>query len=196
MRLPLRRAIRPSMLAVLGLGSCLVWVAAAGDRLPLEVSVDDSRIGFEFRQMGVTVRGGFESWDADIVLDDENVDASRARIVVKTDSIRTGHRDTDAEVRRPSWLDVERFPEAVFESESVRQLDDGRYEATGSLRIRDKEETVVVPFTMQEHDDGARELEGSFTIKRADFDVGGGMWGDFDVVANEIRVTFRMRAVP
>jgi hypothetical protein len=37
-------------------------------------------------------------------------------------------------------------------------------------------------------------LTGSFTLKRADYSIGEGMWAKFDVVANDIQVNFSITA--
>ncbi|MGY1714662.1 YceI family protein, partial [Geodermatophilus sp. SYSU D01106] len=45
----------------------------------------------------------------------------------------TGQADRDAHLRSPDFLDVERWPEIVFASTEVEQLDDEVYEVTGDL---------------------------------------------------------------
>ena len=179
------------------LGALILALAAAAPvaaQKPLTIDQDASRVGFEATQMGVTVEGGFSDWDAELRIDEADPAASTARVVVRTASIDAGHGDTNAEVKRGNWLAVERFPEAVFESTAVTRRDDGSWLATGTLRIRDRTETVEVPFTVDKGADGARRITGSFTIKRATFNVGGGAWGDFDVVANEVRIVFDLHA--
>ena len=39
---------------------------------------------------------------------------------------------------------------------------------------------------------GASTATGSFTLKRLDFNVGGGDWGDPSIVANEVQVKFKL----
>lgn len=175
-------------------GLCALTMALAipaSAQQPLAVDQARSELGFSATQMGVTVKGGFSDWSADIALDMDNPANSSARVVVQTASINTGHSDTDQEVKRKNWLAVDQFPTAVFESSTVERLDDTRWRATGTLRIRDHREQVEVPFTMTETDSG-RHIEGAFTIKRATFNVGGGAWGDFDVVANDVRIRFSL----
>jgi len=177
---------------IVGAGALTVALAIpASAQQPLKVDSARSEVGFAATQMGVTVKGGFSEWSADITLDMQNPANSSARVVVETASINTGHGDTDKEVKRKNWLAVEQFPTAAFESASVKRLDDTRWRATGTLRIRDHREQVEVPFTMTETDSG-RHIEGAFTIQRATFNVGGGAWGDFDVVANDVRIRFSL----
>jgi len=39
-------------------------------------------------------------------------------------------------------------------------------------------------------------MEGSFVMKRLDFGIGGGTWGDVRVVANEVTVQFHLVLEP
>lgn len=186
-----RRQIRRALLVLLAVG---IVLPAADARKPLSVQPAESEIAFEATQMGVTVRGGFSDWEADIAIDETEPENSKARVVVRTASIDTGHRDTDREVKKDNWLAVEQYPEAVFEAERVRRRADGEWLAEGPLRIRDVSREVAVPFTLERLEDGRLRMEGAFSIKRADFNVGGGAWGDFDVVANEVRIDFTLVA--
>ncbi|MEQ8269674.1 YceI family protein [Algiphilus sp.] len=169
----------------------LVASATAHAQTPLEIDPARSEVGFAATQMGVTVKGGFSEWSADIQLDTETPANSSARVVVQTASIDTGHGDTDKEVKRKNWLAVEQFPTAVFESSTVERVDAQQWRAEGSLRIRDRSEPVTVEFTMEDVN-GSRHIKGGFTIQRATFNVGGGAWGDFDVVANDVRIQFSL----
>jgi hypothetical protein len=38
-------------------------------------------------------------------------------------------------------------------------------------------------------------LTGSFILQRADYAIGEGMWSKFDVVANDIQVSFHLTAL-
>ena len=182
-----------TLLALLAVG---IVLPPAEAQAPLTVDRSASEIAFEATQMGVTVRGGFADWEADIAIDESAPADSRARVVVRTASIDTGHGDTDREVRKKNWLAVEQYPEAVFEAERVSRRGEGQWLAEGPLRIRDVSRTVEIPFALQRLDDGRLRVEGAFSIKRADYDIGGGAWGDFDVVANEVRIEFTIVAAP
>lgn len=163
---------------------------------PITIDADASAINFESTQMGVTIKGHFERWEASIRLDSDVPANSEARIVVHTDSIRTGHKDTDREVKKKDWLAVDAFPQAEFTADNVSADGNGGFIAEGTLRIRDQQETVAVPFTLSGDDTDRQVIDGSFTIQRAAFNVGGGAWGDFDVVANDVRIVFSLVSAP
>ena len=63
----------------------------------------------------------------------------------------------------------------------------------GKLTIRDKTRDVQAPFAMTAQ--GANvQFDGSFIIKRADFGIGQGVWADFDTVANDVQIKFKVVA--
>lgn len=176
------------ILTLAGLLSCALLAEAAATRVDLE----QSRIEFVSRQMGVPVAGHFAEWSADIHLDGTTPANSHARLVVETASIATGSPEADTEVRRRSWLDVAGFPRATFTSSNVRRTGTDRFEASGTLTIKDRSHDIHVPFTVRPDGDGQR-VSGEFRIRRADFNVGSGMWADFDVVANDVVIRFAIR---
>lgn len=188
-----RRHLWRALLVLLAIG---IVLPPADAQKPLSVQQSGSEITFQVTQMGVTVRGGFSDWEADIAIDEAKPEDSSARLIVHTASIDTGHSDTDREVKKKNWLAVEQFPEAVFEAERVTRRGDGQWLAEGPLRIRDVSRDIEVPFTLERLDDDRLRMKGTFSIKRADYDVGGGAWGDFDVVANEVRIDFTLVAAP
>ena len=64
--------------------------------------------------------------------------ASSVVLRIATASLDTGSADRDAHLRSPDFLDVERYPEMVFVSTRVQQVDDDVYRVTGDLTIKDK----------------------------------------------------------
>lgn len=175
--------------SLLALALALPSQAAEFDR----VLTDQSRIGFEFRQMGVPVSGGFRTFAAQVVFDPAKPGASRASVEIDLASIDAGGQEADDEVKSKNWLHVQQFPKATFVSSSVKALGGDRYQLAGKLTIKGKTRDVAVPITFKP--DGANGLlDGSFTLKRLDYGVGSGPWGDTDTVADEVQVTFRFLA--
>ncbi|MDX9994660.1 MAG: YceI family protein, partial [Rhodocyclaceae bacterium] len=54
---------------------------------------------------------------------------------------------------------------------------------------------IVVPATFATQGN-AGVFDGAFTLRRGDFSIGEGAWAKFDIVANEVQVTFRITATP
>lgn len=151
-----------------------------------------SEIRFVTRQMGVPVEGRFGKFSAEIALDAQAANGGRVRLDIDTGSARFGTAELDAEVPKPTWLDVARFPRATFESSRIRSLGDGRYEVAGQLSLKGQQQPVIVPVTLTRSGAGAGVASGSFTLKRLQFRVGEGDWADTSLLADDITVSFKL----
>ena len=150
-----------------------------------------SEIVFTTKQMGVPVEGRFGKFSAQIALDPRQPASGRVAFVIDTGSARFGAAETDAEVPKPAWLNVARFPQASFESTAIKALGGGRFEVAGKLSIKGTTQNVVVPVAVVQA--GANSTaSGSFTIQRLAFKVGEGEWADTQIVANDVAVRFKL----
>lgn len=157
------------------------------------ILVDKSKLTFVSKQMGVPVDGEFRKFSASMNFDPAKPEAGRAQIEIDMASVDAGATETNEEVTSKNWFNVKQFPKASFVSSSVKPLGGNRFEVAGKLTIRDKTRDVVAPFTMTQQ--GANTLfEGTVTIRRADFGIGQGVWADFDTVANEVQIRFKLIA--
>ncbi len=152
-----------------------------------------SRIGFEFVQMGVKVPGGFSRFAAQMAFDPAKPESARATIEIDLASIDAGSPEADEESAGKLWFDRAAFPKARFESTQVRALGDNRYEMRGMLTIKGKRREMVIPVQLVPGKAAAR-FDGSFVLRRLDFGIGEGMWADVGTVANEVNVKFSIAA--
>jgi polyisoprenoid-binding protein YceI len=158
---------------------------------PAQLQAAGSEIAFVTRQMGVPVEGRFGKFSAQIALDPRKPESGRVALTIDTGSARFGAAETDAEVPKPVWLHVARFPQATFQSSAIKALGGGRFEVAGQLTIKGSTQPVVVP--VQVTQSGASSTAtGTFTIKRLAFKVGEGEWADTSMVADEVQVRFRL----
>ncbi len=139
------------------------------------IDVAHTRIGIRARHaMVTTVRGAFTDFAGTAHLDTGNPPDSNVSIRIKTASIDTGNADRDAHLRSPDFLDVEKYPEIVFESTEVEQIEEDVYRVTGDLTIRDVTHRVSVDFTLtgsalDPFGNMRVGLEGALAIKRSDW---------------------------
>ena len=113
------------------------------------VDVAHTRIGIRARHaMVTTVRGAFTQFSGTAHLDTAKPSASSVTLRIDTASIDTGTPDRDGHLRSPDFLDVERYPEMLFVSTAVEQVDDDVYRVTGDLTIKDMTRPVSVDFTL------------------------------------------------
>lgn len=152
---------------------------------------EHSSIRFVSRQMGVPVEGRFRRFTAHSRFDPRRPEASTVQIDIDLQSVDIGHADTEAELRRPGWLDAQRRPTATFRSSGVRALGQGRFEVQGTLEIKALQQAVAVPVQLSQQG-GVTVARGQFAIRRLDFRIGDGEWNDLGVVANEVQVHFQL----
>ncbi len=175
---------RPFFLFFLLLAAGIVQAAEFG-----ALQAERSSIAFVSRQMNVPVEGAFRKFTAQIALDPARPEAGRAQIDIDLASIDAGSAEANDEVKGKSWFNVREFPKATFSSASVRALGGGRFETSGRMSIKGKVQEVRAPFTLRQEKD-ALIVDGSFPLKRLDYGVGSGVWGDTSVVADEVQVKF------
>ena len=157
------------------------------------VQPDKSKIGFSFKQMGVAMDGHFAKSSATLNFDSAKPEQAKASIEVDLASIDTGTDEVDQDVVGKAWFNTAAFPKAVFVAKQVKQLAPNQYEVLGSLSIKGRSRDVKTVFKLSPQGKSS-VLSGSFTLQRADFSIGEGMWSKFDVVANDIQVNFQFTA--
>jgi len=152
-----------------------------------------SSIGFEFRQMGVPVKGGFERFATQMKFDPARPEAASAQIEIELASIDAGSPEANDESAGRLWFNRSVYPKATFVSSQVRALGNNRYEMRGTLTLKGRSREISVPVTYTPGK-AAAAFDGSFVLKRLDFGIGEGMWADVTTVANEVQVRFRIAA--
>ncbi|HEX4896457.1 MAG TPA: YceI family protein [Solimonas sp.] len=163
---------------------------------PRPLVAERSEIAFSVKQMGVPVSGKFTRFEALVDLDLAKPEAGSAKLSVDIASLSTGDEEADAVALDKPWLDRAGFPKASFQSSGVKALGGERYEARGTLTIRGKSRPLTVPFSAQPQKDGSLRLAGEFSLRRADFGIGGGEWNEGDLVAPEVPVRFTLWLAP
>ena len=152
-----------------------------------------SAISFEFRQMGVPVKGGFKRFVTQMVFDPAKPEASRAQIEIDLASIDAGSPEADEESAGRLWFNRSAYPKAQFVSSQIRALGNNRYEMLGTLTLKGRSREITVPLTFNPGKNAAT-FDGAFILKRLEFGIGEGMWADVATVANEVQVKFKIAA--
>ena len=150
-----------------------------------------SEIGFVSKQMGVPVEGRFKKFDAQVAFDPAKPATSKVAFTVDTGSATLGVKETDAELPKPVWFNVPKFPQATFQSSAIKALGAGKFEVTGKLSIKGLARDVVVPVTLVQN--GATTMAtGALPLKRLAFKIGENEWADTSMVADDVQVKFKL----
>jgi len=150
-----------------------------------------SEIVFVSKQMGVPVEGRFKKFDAQISFNPAKPETSKIAFTVDTGSATLGVPETDAELPKATWFNVPKFPQATFQSSSVKGLGAGKFEVAGKLSIKGLSRDVVVPVTLTQSG-AATTASGSFALKRLAFKIGENEWSDTSMVADDVQVKFKL----
>lgn len=150
-----------------------------------------SEIAFVSKQMGVPVEGKFRKFDAQVAFDPAKLASSKIAFTVDTGSATLGVKETDAELPKPNWFNVTKFPQATFQSTAIKSVGAGKYEVAGKLNVKGATQDVVVPVTLTQSG-ATTTAAGSFAIKRLAFKIGENEWADTSMVADEVQVKFKL----
>jgi len=168
---------------------CLLLPVPAHAAEYSHVQLDKSSIAFISTQMSVPVAGVFKKFSANIRINPSRPETGIAQIDIDLASIDAGSAEANDEVTGKNWFNVAEFPRAKFVSDSVKAVGGANFEATGKMTIKGKTMEMRAPFILKE-DKGVLNIDGSFTLKRLEFGIGSGEWGDTSVVADEVQIKF------
>ena len=172
----------------------LALTVAAGSafaQVPAKLVAPQSEIAFVSKQMGVPVEGKFKKFDAQIALDPKKPETGKVALAIDIGSATVGVAESDAELPKASWFNATKFPQANFQSTTIKGLGGGKFEVAGKLSIKGSTHDVIVPVTLTQSG-GTSTATGAFTIKRLDFKIGEGEWADTSMVANDVQVKFKL----
>lgn len=180
----------PSLLRTVALtGAALLATVPAWAQQKLVPA--QSSVAFTARQMGVPLQGHFSQFDAQVAFDPARLASSKIAFTVNTGSATLGSRETDAELPKAEWFNTARFPQATFQSSSIKALGSGKFEVAGKLSIKGQAHDVVVPVTLVQT--GATTLaSGTMVLKRLAYKIGDGEWADTSLVADDVQVQFKL----
>ena len=160
-----------------------------------------SSVEFSIRHMMFTnVKGAFQTYDATIEADPNDLTTANISFSVDLASVDTKNQDRDNHLRSADFFDVENKPKMTFTSTKVEKKDEGEYAVTGDLSLNGvtKPETFDVTFEGQGKDPWGNEKAGfsaEGTLNRSDYgltwnaalETGGVLVGDKVKVSLEIQ---------
>ncbi len=150
-----------------------------------------SEVQFTARQMGVPLDGHFKKFSAQVAFDPAKLATSKIAFTVDTGSATLGSRETDAELPKPTWFNVPKFPQAQFESTAIKALGGGKFEVAGKLTIKGTAQNVTVPVALAQNG-ATTTATGTLPLKRLAFKIGENEWADTSMVADDVTVKFKL----
>jgi polyisoprenoid-binding protein YceI len=134
-------------------------------------------IQFKISHLGYSwMMGRFNDFDGSFSYDEKDKAASKISVTVNTKSVDSNHAERDKHLRSDDFLDVEKFPQATFESTKYTEGTDGKATLIGNLTLHGvtKEVTVAVSSVGSGKDPWGgfrRGFEGQTRIALKDFGI-------------------------
>ena len=176
----------------------LAWMItqAAAVSETYEINPKNSSVLFKVRLLWTTsIEGCFcGGVSGRVSFDRDAPQESIVKLEIKTDTLDTGVKLLNNEIKAPAFLDVEKFPLITFKNTSAQRVNDQEYTLTGDLTFHG----VTKPLTLrsnpvgQSKDSKGESHTGSdiyLVIKRSEF----GIKGVVPAVGDEIFLTVRIR---
>jgi polyisoprenoid-binding protein YceI len=194
---------------LLALGGCGYLLPRAATVAPAELpegayrlDPEHATILFKIDHLGFSrLIGRFDRFDATLDLDPQAPQAAQLVAVIDVASINLNLPAFEEELRGPGWLDVERFPEARFESRTIQRTGENTGVVTGDLTLHGVTAPVTLDVTF--NGGGSNLLTGAYTlgfeahgsVTRSTFGLGAFAPAIGDEVLLEIHAEF-LRASP
>ena len=142
---------------------------------PHAVDKAHSEINFVAEARFLSAHGFFGTWDAEVMLDRENMSASTIKITIDSKSINTRNDRRDAHLKSNDFFATDSFPTITFVSKKIEPTGDKAYLMTGDLTLRGRTKEVKVPIKeifYEPSATGARgRWKGAFSLKRMEYGV-------------------------
>lgn len=145
-----------------------------------------SKLGFTGTFQGASFDGNFGQWTAAISYDPAHLASSKFDVSVNLSSAKTGDSDRDGALPGADFFDVTKYPTAHFVTTGFRDIG-GKVIADGQLTLRGVTKPVSLMVNFQPQGSGAT-LDVTTTLKRLDFNVGGGEYADTSVIGADVEV--------
>lgn len=109
-----------------------------------------------------TYIGRFNTFDAALDFDPENIGNSKLEVVIDTTSLDINNAEFAEELRGSNWFDTETYPQAVYRTTSLLEQDGNSFVFAGELTL--KGVTAPVNLNVNFHGGGRNFLTRSNTV--------------------------------
>lgn len=169
-------------------------LATTGAHAADYVQAPGSTLGFAGSYQGEAFNGTFPGFNTRISFDPAKPATGRLDVTIPLATATTRNPDYDGELRGGAFFDSRKYPQARYTASKFRALGGNRFAADGVLSLRGVSKPVTLSFTWTP---GAKPvLNGTATVKRLEFGVGGGEWADTGLIPNDIKVSTKVVLEP
>ena len=158
------------------------------------VQAPGSTLTFATQYQGEVFVGRLPSFTTRLRFDPKQLATSTLDVGIALAGVTVANPEGDDALRSADFFHVAQFPQARYTATGLRSLGGNRYAADGTLSLRGVSKPVTLTFTWTPGRQPV--LAGKATVRRLDFDVGGGDWADTDLIPDEIAISTRVVLQP
>ncbi|HKX30197.1 MAG TPA: YceI family protein [Blastocatellia bacterium] len=143
-----------------------------------------------------TVEGDFTDFRGELARNEQELGHSRVATKIRASSIETRNRRRDRHLTSADFLEVERYPEILFQSTRVEKgRDRDALIVTGILTIKGRSKEVVLNVTETDHSRSPQGEEVAYylaqtKVDRFDFGITYGRW----MIGRSLKITIQAQA--
>lgn len=156
-------------------------------------------VNFSINHFFSAVTGKFSNFDGKFYLNTNNPSNSKITFTIDINSINTGNEKRDKHLQSEDFFNQKKYPKITFKSYKVKEKSDKELLVYGKLTIKDVTKDIILPMAIKgmiEHPmkKGTMVLGVAFNtkIKRSDFNIGSGKWGETLVIGDEVVISIPM----
>lgn len=185
-----------SYLLSAGLLLTSVTVQASPTHYEIDTKGMHASVLFKIKHLGYSwLSGRFDQFSGDYYYDKDKLSNSRVSVTIDTSSVNTNHAERDKHLRSDDFLNVKKYPTAVFKSTSIEGTDENM-RIHGNLTLNG----VTKPITVHAKKVGEGKdpwggyrsgFSGTTTLKLADFNI----TYDLGPASTEVDLTLNVEGV-
>ncbi len=189
------------LLKTTGLGAALMLASGLAYAEPDVYRIDDSHsfANWTIRHVASKTSGTFSDVKGKILIDRDNLAKSSVEAKINMLSVNSSHAKRDEHIKKPEYLDVEKFAEMTFVSSKIVASNNNEGVMTGNLTMHGVTKEMTFPFKVlgfgADPWGGYRMgIEAHTALKASDF---GFTWGTKPnaPVGDEIEITLLVEGV-
>jgi polyisoprenoid-binding protein YceI len=163
-----------------------------------------SSVNFHIKHVVGQVTGHFERFEGNIEYDPQNPLDGNVSVTIEVDSIDTGVKKRDQDLKSPKFFNTEEHPVMTFESDQVQSAGVDRFVALGTLTIKGVSRQIALPFKFFGRKDypvpkqKCKEVIGVWsriTIDRFDYNVGTREYFNMGAAGKDVHINIFVEAL-
>jgi len=137
-----------------------------------------------------TCNGTFDAPKGAAIFNPDNLSASAFNLTIPANTFKTNSDKRDKDMKSDSYFNVVKYPDIHFKSSKIEKTG-SKYQAIGTLTIKDVSKTITLPFEAKKNAEGSYAISSTFDINRLDYKIGKSDWKLKDVVTVTIKAVIK-----